>query len=78
MNELVNRAKRILSRELSVDFDSLSPNQRLREDLGMDSIIALNLIFAAERELNVVIKEEDIVALVTVQDLERLIAHLSS
>lgn len=78
MNELGNRAKLILSRELNVDFDSLSPDQRLREDLGMDSIIALNLIFAAEKELDVVIKEEDIVALVTVQDLERLIGRLSS
>jgi len=78
VNELGNRAKLILSRELNVDFDSLSPDQRLREDLGMDSIIALNLIFAAEKELDVVIKEEDIVALVTVQDLERLIGRLSS
>jgi acyl carrier protein len=78
VNELGNRAKRILSRELNVDFESLSPDQRLREDLGMDSIIALNLIFAAEKELDVVIKEEDIVALVTVQDLERLIGRLSS
>jgi acyl carrier protein len=77
VSDLVNRAKLILSRELNVDVSALRPNQRLREDLGMDSIIALNLIFAAERELDLVIKEEDIVALVTVQDLEHLIDRVS-
>jgi acyl carrier protein len=77
VRELVDRARLILSRELNVDLSALSPSQRLREDLGMDSIIALNLIFAAERELDIVIKEEDVVALVTVQDLERLFDRLS-
>ena len=77
MRELVDRARLILSRELNVDLSALLPSQRLREDLGMDSIIALNLIFAAEKELDIVIKEEDVVALVTVQDLERLFDRLS-
>lgn len=77
MRELVDRARLILSRELNVDLSALLPSQRLREDLGMDSIIALNLIFAAEKELNIVIKEEDVVTLVTVQDLERLFDRLS-
>jgi acyl carrier protein len=77
VRELVDRARLILSRELNVDLSALLPSQRLREDLGMDSIIALNLIFAAEKELNIVIKEEDVVTLVTVQDLERLFDRLS-
>ncbi len=77
MRELVDRARLILSRELNVDLSALLPSQRLREDLGMDSIIALNLIFAAEKELDIVIKEEDVVTLVTVQDLERLFDRLS-
>ncbi len=77
MSELVDRAKVILSRELNVDVSALLPDRRLREDLGMDSIMALNLIFAAERELDVVIKEEEVVALVTVQDLERLVDRFS-
>ena len=42
----------------------------------MDSIIALNLIFAAERDLNLTIREEDIVRLITVADLEKLFGRL--
>ena len=76
--DLVAQAREILARELNLETASLSPRQRLREDLGMDSIIALNLIFAAERELSVTISEEDVVRLVTVADLERLIRRLGS
>jgi len=69
--------KEILARELNLEISSLSPELRLREDLGMDSIIALNLIFSAERELNVTLKEDDVVGLTTVSDLEALVARLT-
>lgn len=71
------RMREILARELNVDAGALLPQKRLREDLGMDSIIALNLIFAAERELEITIDEKDVVDLVTVHDLEFLISRLS-
>jgi acyl carrier protein len=70
-----SNARQILARELNLGEDTLQPNSRLREDLGMDSILALNLIFAAERELGIRIREEDIVELRTVRDLERLISN---
>jgi acyl carrier protein len=78
MNNVIDHARAILARELNLDIDTLSSHLRLREDLGMDSIVALNLIFAAEREMKVVIKEEDVVRLVTVADLERLVRNLTS
>ena len=76
MSKLVQHARSILARELNLDVDKLSSHQRLREDLGMDSIIALNLIFAAERDLNLTIREEDVVRLITVADLEGLLDRL--
>jgi acyl carrier protein len=77
MNQFVERARTILARELNVDPIRLTPTTRLREDLGMDSIIALNVIFAAERELEITILEGDVVSLQTVRDLEVLIDRLS-
>jgi len=74
---LVERARAILARELNVNADQLMPASRLREDLGMDSVIALNVIFAAERELEITIPEQEVVALQTVRDLELLIDRLS-
>lgn len=78
MLDIVEKAKAILCRELNIELIALSPAKRLREDLGMDSMIALNVLFAAERELNLVISEQDIVDVVTVRDLERLIERLSA
>lgn len=71
------RLRAIVARELNIEVDALLPDNRLREDLGMDSIIALNLIFAAERELHIRIEERQVVAVITVADLERLVARLA-
>jgi acyl carrier protein len=78
VNHVVEHARAILARELNLEIENLSSHLRLREDLGMDSIVALNLMFAAEREMEIVIKEEDVVRLVTVADLEQLIRKLTS
>jgi acyl carrier protein len=78
VNSSIEHARAILARELNLDIGKVSSHLRLREDLGMDSIVALNLIFAAEREMELVIKEEDVVRLVTVADLEHLVLKLSS
>jgi acyl carrier protein len=78
VNHVIEHARAILARELNLDLDRVSSHHRLREDLGMDSIVALNLIFAAEREMKLVIKEEDVVRLVTVADLEHLVRKLAS
>ena len=74
---LAEKVLDLLARELNVNESDLAPRKLLREDLGMDSIIALNLIFAAERELNLTISEEDVVRLVTVEDLELLVRRLA-
>jgi len=78
MSEIVDKLHVILSRELNLTSPALSPLSRLREDLKVDSIIALNLIFAAEKELNITIKEEDIIRLATVRDLENLVERLAA
>ena len=75
--ETAQRLIAILGRELGVETANIRSDQRLREDLGMDSIVALNLIFSAERELGLVVTEEQVVNLRTVGDLERLAHRLS-
>jgi acyl carrier protein len=77
-DQLFERTRNILARELNVDRARIVAGAKLREDLGMDSVIALNLIFAAERELEITIPEKDVVALDTVGDLEALLSRLST
>jgi acyl carrier protein len=77
-DQFLERTRNILARELNVDRARIVAGAKLREDLGMDSVIALNLIFAAERELEITIPEKDVVALDTVGDLEALLSRLST
>jgi acyl carrier protein len=67
----------ILAREVNVDSSQISDDQLLREDLVVDSIVALNLIFAFERELGLTVTEEDVVSLRTVRDLRLLVERLA-
>jgi acyl carrier protein len=76
--ELLQRTRSILARELNVDQAKIVAAARLRDDLGMDSVIALNLIFAAERELQITLTEKDVVAVATVGDLEALLSRLAT
>lgn len=48
MDDLVERIRDIIAVELQVDRDRVVPTALLRGDLGMDSIAALNILFAAE------------------------------
>jgi len=67
--------REIIARELNVNPSELTDEKLLREDLAIDSIIALNIIFGLERELSIAITEEQIVSVRTVGDLKSLVTH---
>ncbi len=48
MDALVERIRDIIAVELQIDRGKVVPTSLLRADLGMDSIAALNILFAAE------------------------------
>lgn len=75
--DVARRIAAIVSKELNTDVSTLPSKARLREDLGMDSIVALNLIFALERDLGIRIAEEDVARLQTVADLTALVSEIS-
>ncbi len=74
MDDLLDRLQSIIAIELQVDPASVRPSSSLREDLGMDSIAALNILFAAQIEFGIGdVAESEIPGLVTVADAETLI-----
>ncbi len=60
--------------EEGVDLAQLGAEARLREDLGLSSLDAVSLLMALEEEFAVEVSDEEIVGLLSVGDLERLIA----
>ena len=65
---------RIIEEQLQVS--SISPSQRLVEDLGADSLDVVELIMAFEDEFGVSLPDEDIAKMKTVEDVVKFVSSL--
>lgn len=83
MDSLVERIREIIAVELQVDRGKVVPSASLRTDLGMDSIAALNILFAAEETFGLpAIDVKALADIVTVEEVEaflrtQVLAHAS-
>jgi acyl carrier protein len=67
------RIKEMIVEELSVEAEKVTLESRLSEDLGADSIDAVELIMNIEDEFNIQVSDEDAQNLKTVGDLVKYI-----
>ncbi|MDO5717324.1 MAG: acyl carrier protein [Tissierellia bacterium] len=61
--------KKIIVENLGVEEEEVTLESNLTEDLGADSLDAVEISMAVEEELNIKISDEDLTSLVTVGDL---------
>lgn len=74
MDALSEKLREIISSELQIDRDRVVADASLRGELGMDSIAALNILFAAQEEFGIEeIDEEEIAKAATVAEIESLV-----
>jgi acyl carrier protein len=74
METIADRVRKIIAIELQIDPARIHSTSALRADLGMDSIAALNIVFAAQTEFGIdTIDEAEMASLVTVSDAEDLV-----
>ena len=66
---MLERVKKIIAAQLGADEAGLTPETDLEEDLGADSLDAVELIVAFEEEFGVSVPDDDIIALHTVGDI---------
>lgn len=66
---VATRVKSVIRDVLDLDTDAVAGSSRLREDLGADSVDAVMLVMAIEREFAGKIPEEDASRLSTVADV---------
>jgi acyl carrier protein len=69
MNDLERKARDILGRHLKKDPSSLRPEDRLREDLGADSLDLIEVMFEFDETFGARISDERAVDLRTVGDV---------
>jgi acyl carrier protein len=66
--ELFNKITEIISR--NIDWrDEIRPEERLKEDLEIDSLDVILIINEIEDEFNIIVEQQEIRCLATVQDI---------
>jgi acyl carrier protein len=69
MTAVAEKVRSALARELKRDPATITPEQALREDLGLNSLDAIELMFKVEEEFDLEIPDADLQRLRTVGDL---------
>lgn len=69
------KIKEILASQLDVDAEEMSPDTKIAEDLGADSLDVVELLMAIEEEFDVEIPDEEIEKLKTVGDVAEYIQN---
>lgn len=69
------RVEAVIREVLAIDADTLSGSSRLREDLGADSVDAVILVMAIEREFAGKIPEDEAARLSTVAEVVEYVSR---
>lgn len=65
MQDIDNEIRNLIAEILEKDPNEVRPDARLVEDLGMDSLMALEILVAIEKKYKITIPEEKLKELVT-------------
>jgi acyl carrier protein len=68
MQDLENEIKNIIAEIIEKDPAQISPDAKFYEDLGVDSMMALEILAAIERKYRIAIPEEKLAQLTTLNE----------
>ena len=66
---MFEKVQAIIAEELGIEKDKITMESRLAEDLGADSLDAVELIMALEDEFGVTVSDDDAQSIRTVGDI---------
>lgn len=70
---MFEQVKNALVESLNIDGGDIKLESNLKDDLGIDSLAAVELSLDLETEFDVEISDEELAALITVEDIVKLI-----
>ena len=70
---MFEKVKEVLMEAINVDEDMIKMEANLKDDLGIDSLAAVELSLELETEFDVRIEDEELAKLVTVADIVYLL-----
>jgi acyl carrier protein len=72
------KVKEIISKQLGVDADKVTPDSSFIDDLGADSLDTVELVMALEEAFDIEIPDEDAESIMKVQDAIKYINDKSA
>ncbi len=76
-NDITARVKALIINQLGVDEDQVTPTASFTDDLGADSLDAVELVMALEQEFHLEIPDEDAEKLTNIQETVKYIMDKS-
>ena len=76
MDEIEKEIREIIAEVLETNPEEINPEARFVEDLGMDSMMALEILAAIEKKYRVVIPEDNLPKFTTLKQTMSLIEQL--
>lgn len=76
MDRIIEIVNQVLEEEFEIEAELLKPKSLLYEDIGLDSLDAVDLIVMVDKKLGVRIDEEDARSLKTLEDVYKIIDEL--
>ena len=70
---MFEKVKEVLVEAINVDEDMITMEANLKDDLGIDSLAAVELSLELETEFHVRIEDEELAKLVSVADIVKLL-----
>jgi acyl carrier protein len=73
---MLEKIREMLAEALNVSIDKVTPDAKIVDDLGADSLDVVELLSQLEDEYNVTIPDEEVETLVTVADVAKELEKL--
>ena len=77
MDKIIKIVNKMLEEEFEIDPDLLKPEALLYEDIGLDSLDAVDLIVMVDKQLGVRIEEDSARSIRTLEDVYKVIDELA-
>lgn len=75
---VIDRIKELIEEEMNIPADTVNEKSKIAEDLGADSIDAIELIMGIEEEFDIEISDDEAMSIKTVGDLVKVIEKLTN
>ncbi len=75
-DEISEKLKAIVSNVTRIDISELSEEIRVREELGIDSLMAMEIVALCEKQFDIFIDEEQLFLVETIGDFYNLVVKI--